>query len=404
VQKICQSLFYLKTHVKKTIELIINLKLFVFLFFITFFSVSKANILLKKNCYKKKDNNCIKYQYTIFKGDQIGTILNQSGVNINDILKLIKKDSCLNVINIGDTFSWTINKSGELLELKWYFSKIQKKIYKRVSNNFIVINHFPKILLKNKIILIKKNSNFFKSAQKSGLNKNEIYEIIKAIKWQINFNKLNIGSNFNLIFLYKSDSLEKTKKNRYLLGIKLNNFGKTYYSIRAFNESFYNINGLNEKNDFMDFSFLKKYRISSKFNLNRLHPITHRVSRHLGIDLAMPEGTPVLATSNGQVKKAEFNSIAGFFIEIEHLNQFKTRYMHLKKILIHPGDEIKKGEKIALSGNTGRTTGPHLHYEIWNNNCAINPMNVQYLFFKILTNEEKKIFLKESKKILKMLK
>jgi murein DD-endopeptidase len=186
---------------------------------------------------------------------------------------------------------------------------------------------------------------------------------------------------------------KKTKNKKVLLGVKLNNLDKEYFAIKAFNGKFYDINGFNESKKLINFSFLKKYRISSPFNLHRLNPVTHRISRHLGIDLAMPQGTPVIATSNGKIIKAQFNKVAGFYISLKNKNYYTTRYMHLKK-----------GQKIALSGNTGRTTGPHLHYEIWIKNRAINPIKAKCIFSEPLTNSERMKYLKESKKILLKLK
>lgn len=338
------------------------------------------------------------YHHIIQKKEQIISLLDKSGVNLKDILKLIKKDkSILNNLKNGQHLSWKVNKSGTLIELIWKISNFQKKIYRQHKRQFLS-NIYSKNFLLCKTIFIKKHSTFFRSALQSGLNQSEINSIIKALQWQVDFHKLNIGSNFNLIF---SHNLMNNKN--ILLGVKLNNSGKKYYSIRASNGNFYDINGYNKKNYFINFAFLNKYRISSEFNLHRLNPVTHRVARHLGVDFAMPQGTPVLATTNGKIIQACFNKIAGFYVVLKNKNHFVTRYMHLKKILVKTGDIVKIGEKIALSGNTGRTTGPHLHYEIWINNHAVNPMKIILKYSGTLTEKEKKDYLKESKEILKYL-
>ncbi|QFQ32492.1 peptidoglycan DD-metalloendopeptidase family protein [Buchnera aphidicola (Aphis fabae)] len=276
------------------------------------------------------------------------------------------------------------------------------KNYKKIQNESDFLPYSSKNIFIKKIIYIKKNSNFFKSAYESGLNLSDINTIIKAIEWQINFRKLNINSTFNLIFLKKQINSKKNKN--ILLGIKVNNLGKTYYAIRATNGNFYNINGINKSKMIMDFSFLKKYRISSHFNLHRLHPITHHISRHLGVDLAMPEGTLVLSTSNGEITKTAFSKTSGFYIVLNNKNQYTTKYMHLKKILVTVGQKIKINQKIALSGNTGRTTGPHLHYEIWINKHAINPIYAQASFIEPLTQKELISYFKTSQIILSKLK
>jgi len=335
------------------------------------------------------------YKHIVQKGENITSLLIKSGVNTKDIFTLIKKDNAiLNNIQPNQELYWKTNEFNELLELKWIISPLKKKIYKKNNHNFIMVNNVLKDDLIYKNIFIKKKSNFFSSASKIGLNQHDIMNVVQAFKWQVNFHKLNIGSVFHIVFLHNF----QCNKN-ILLGVKLNNAGKTYYSIRACNGHFYDINGCNKQQKWIDLSLLKKYRISSKFNLHRLHPVTHHVSRHLGIDLAMPKGTPIFSTTNGKIIKTHFDKISGFYIVLKHDDFCITRYMHLKKILVKQGDNVKIGQKIALSGNTGRTTGPHLHYEIWINNQAVDPLNVKNLFCDTLTEKEKKIYINDSKKI-----
>ena len=286
------------------------------------------------------------------------------------------------------------NLSNNNIKMKFFNNK---KIYPSYLNPRLSNHTFIK-----KTINIKKNSNFYRSAYAKGLNLSEINTIIKAMEWQISFRKLHIDSSFDLIFLQNENHLKNNKN--ILLGIKLKNLTKTYYAIRANNGNFYDINGFNKSQMIMDFSLLKKYRISSYFNLHRIHPITHHISRHLGVDLAMPKGTVVLATSNGTIIKTAFNNISGLYIVLNHNNQYMTKYMHLKKILVQVGQKIKINQKIALSGNTGRTTGPHLHYEIWINQRAINPILARSKFIEPLQGEELRLYFKISQIILSQLK
>ncbi|WP_186821873.1 murein DD-endopeptidase MepM [Buchnera aphidicola] len=395
----------------KIIKILINIIFIIILILLSncnFLTNTEESFLNQKNLQQKKEFKKFKkikeylktYENIVTYGDKISVLLKKSGVKINDILQLIKSDKNLNNLKIGQKIYWKRDKLGNLITLKWYISKFQKKIYKRYKNEFKY--NKSDFVLEKKSIYIKKNSNFFKSANQAGLNQSEINTIIEAIEWQINFHKLNIGSKFHLIFLNKKTNNKKTSKT--LLGIKLDNLDKEYFSIKAQNGRFYDANGFNKSEEPINFSFLKKYRISSPFNLHRLNPVTHRISRHLGIDLAMPQGTPVIATSNGKIIKAQFNKIAGFYISLKNNNYYTTRYMHLKKILVKVGQKVKKGQIIAFSGNTGRTTGPHLHYEIWINHHAIDPIKAKCIFLQQLTKKERIRYLQESKKILSKLK
>ena len=98
-------------------------------------------------------------------------------------------------------------------------------------------------------------------------------------------------------------------------------------------------------------------------------------TNHKGIDIAVPEGTDVAAADGGKVSKVEYNNSRGFYVEISHGNGRVTRYQHLKGWYVQKGDAISKGQIIAASGNTGHSTGPHLHFEVLENGTPVNPMN-----------------------------
>ncbi len=95
--------------------------------------------------------------------------------------------------------------------------------------------------------------------------------------------------------------------------------------------------------------------------------------KHDGIDIAVREGTPVVATATGEVVFAGWDKDYGFLVIIDHGNEFRTVYGHNQKILISAGDRVYRGQAIALSGNTGRSTAPHLHYGILKNGEPVDP-------------------------------
>ncbi len=100
---------------------------------------------------------------------------------------------------------------------------------------------------------------------------------------------------------------------------------------------------------------------------------------HKAVDIAAQTGTPIIAPANGIVIKVTYNKRFGNLVVISHGDIFKTVYGHLEKVFVKPGDIVKKGDLIGLVGNTGLSTGPHLHYEIWKNGKPVNPM--KYLKF-----------------------
>ncbi len=118
----------------------------------------------------------------------------------------------------------------------------------------------------------------------------------------------------------------------------------------------------------------------------RKDPFTHKPAIHYGIDLTGPSGANVNTTGDGVVSRAKRSLFGyGLYVEVDHGYGYKTRYAHLKKILVKQGQKVKRGEVVGLMGNTGRSTGTHLHYEIRVNNKPVNP--VYYFDFDITAEE-----------------
>lgn len=118
---------------------------------------------------------------------------------------------------------------------------------------------------------------------------------------------------------------------------------------------------------------LEDTRLTSDYGM-RTHPVLGGRRSHNGVDLAAPTGTPIYATADGMVSKAERFSSYGNYVSIEHGAQLQTRYAHMSSIVARAGQRVKKGELIGYVGSTGRSTGPHLHYEVRVAGEAVNPI------------------------------
>ena len=141
-----------------------------------------------------------------------------------------------------------------------------------------------------------------------------------------------------------------------------------------------------QKQLFLDFKVYERFldhtpslwpvhaRISSPFGV-RFHPIFRRYFRHEGVDLAVEYGTKIRAAADGRVSFAGWAEGYGLLIRLDHDYGFETRYGHNSRLLVHAGETVKKGQVICLSGNTGESTGPHLHYEVRMNNKPVNPVS-----------------------------
>jgi murein DD-endopeptidase MepM/ murein hydrolase activator NlpD len=117
---------------------------------------------------------------------------------------------------------------------------------------------------------------------------------------------------------------------------------------------------------------LEDATLTSDFGM-RTHPVLGSRRNHKGIDLAAPSGTPVYASADGVVGKAEWFSSYGNYIQIEHGGEMQTRYAHLSGYAVAAGEQVRKGQLIGFVGSTGRSTGPHLHYEVRVAGAAVDP-------------------------------
>ena len=114
-------------------------------------------------------------------------------------------------------------------------------------------------------------------------------------------------------------------------------------------------------------------KLTSAFGM-RDHPILRQRRRHNGVDLAAPTGTPVYATADGMVEMAQYYGSYGNYVQIGHGGDMETRYAHLSSYTVRDGEQVRKGDLIGYVGSTGRSTGPHLHYEVRVSSEPVNPI------------------------------
>jgi murein DD-endopeptidase MepM/ murein hydrolase activator NlpD len=117
------------------------------------------------------------------------------------------------------------------------------------------------------------------------------------------------------------------------------------------------------------------FRMTSGFGM-RVDPFTHTLARHEGLDFTAMHGTPILAAADGLVTRSGWEDTYGNIVEVTHAEGFMTRYAHISKRLVTEGQRIKRGQHIADVGSTGRSTGPHLHYEVFRHGHVLNPTQV----------------------------
>ncbi|WP_085246929.1 murein DD-endopeptidase MepM [Gilliamella mensalis] len=341
-----------------------------------------------------KDNTV---QYTIVRGDTLHDILIRYNVNRNDIYQLTTKFKQLANLRIGQQISWTTDDNHNLQTFSWTISSNNIRIYEKSGVEFVESSEIAEVVPQNIVIKGDIKSSFVADARKSGLTSNEIGIITRALQWRLDFRRLQVGDKFSVVLTREMHG--KSLSNSQLLGVRVKNGTKDYYAILADDGTYYDIDGNSLSQSFFRYPLAKKARVSSEFNPRRLHPVTGQIAPHNGVDFAVSRGTPVLSVGNGEVVIAKYSGSAGNYIAIRHGRQYMTTYMHLDKILVKPGQQVKQGDQIGLSGNTGRSTGPHLHFELHINNKPVNPLTASLPISEGLTGKSKKAFLSKVKSI-----
>lgn len=317
------------------------------------------------------------FSYVVTKGDKLRDVLEQSGVGNSVANALIRQYPALGKLEPGQQFYWILDNYGELEYMNWLVSEKEERIYERQDNGKFAYQRIEKTgVWRQDVVKGVIQGSFARSLRNVGLSDRQINQLAVGLQSQIATSKLNNGDRFAI--LVKREYINGTVTDvGNVEGILIESDKKRYYAIQAANGRYYSNHGETLTKGFARQPLLFAARVSSPFNPRRLHPITKRVRPHNGVDFGIPTGTPIIAPSDGVVEHVAFQARgAGRYIKIRH-GHITTVYMHLSKPLVKAGQRVRKGERIALSGNTGGSTGPHLHYEFHINGRPVNPMTVK---------------------------
>ena len=346
------------------------------------------------------------FSYTVTEGDTLKDVLVLSGLDDSSVQPLITLDPELAHLKAGQQFYWILDKNDNLEYLNWLVSEKEERIYERLEDG-----KFKRQVIKKKSIWRKEvlkgeiQNSLNSSLREKGLDTRQISQLSNALQWQVSLRKLKKGTQFAILVSreYLGDKLTGQGN---VEALRISSGGKNYYAVQAANGRYYNQQGETLGKGFARYPLQRQARVSSPFNPNRRHPVTGRIRPHKGVDFSVSQGTPVIAPADGIVEKVAYQAGgAGRYVMLRHGREYQTVYMHLSKSLVKAGQTVKKGERIALSGNTGISTGPHLHYEFHINGRAVNPLTVKLPGTSSgMSSAERKQFLVRVREAEKMLK
>tara|TARA_B100000989_G_scaffold254505_1_gene203208 strand:- start:1697 stop:2989 length:1293 start_codon:yes stop_codon:yes gene_type:complete len=368
------------------------------------------NIYLKKTLnhfFNELEPRFKKINHSILPGETFDNILEMYSIKKSEIIEIRKKISRkvnLNKLNPNQKITFILDQSSSLIkEFTFQISNTEKIYLSRKSE----INEFnQKIIVTklNKDVFYKENiilNSLYKSASNKKIPPNIIIEFARIYGFQVDFQRdIRKRDSFQIMYEVFIDDNEKTIETGKILYANLKLSGQDnslYYFDKNGSEGHYDKNGKSVKKALMK-TPINGARLSSPFGM-RKHPIDGFNKMHRGTDFAAPMGTPIMASGDGVVKKAGWCGGGGNCVVIRHNSTYTTVYAHMSKFAkgIKSGLRVKQAQIIGFVGSTGKSTGPHLHYEVIINGKKINSQKLKLPSGKILKGEERKLF--ETKKI-----
>ena len=413
---------FFKFKIKKNLEILSLIVLILFtVLSTTYFNLEKKNnreiynnfidnVYFKKTLKHIVDNlepKYKKFKHKIKSGETFDKILESYSIDKSEITKIkssLQKKTNINKLNTKQIIEFSLDKTNnKIKEFSFQISNTQKINLKRntLEDNFneeiFTIKLEKKIFYKEDIIL----QSLYKSAIDQKIPANIIIEFAEIYGFQVDFQRdIRKKDKFQIMYeVYLNEKKETIEIGEILFAnLKLSgqdNF--LYYFDKEGSEGHYDKNGKSIKKALMK-TPINGARLSSSFGM-RKHPIDGFNKMHRGTDFAAPMGTPIMASGDGVVKKAGWCGGGGNCVKIKHNSTYQTVYAHMSKFArgIKAGVRVKQGQTIGYVGSTGKSTGPHLHYEVIINGKKVNSQKLKLPSGKILKGKERKQF--ETKKI-----
>ena len=369
-----------------------------------------SNIYLKKTINHLFDNLEPKFKkvnHKIIQGETFDSILEGYSISkkeISEIKSQLSKKVNLNKLSTSHKIRFTIDQSSNVVKnFIFQISNTEKVFLTRDLNTdkfnqkIIVTRLNKKIIYRENIIL----QSLYKSAVDQKVPVNTIIEFARIYGFQVDFQRdIRKKDSFQIMYEVFLDDNKKIIETGNIIFANLKLSGQDnslYFFNKKGSEGHYDKNGKSIKKALMK-TPINGARLSSPFGM-RKHPIDGFNKMHRGTDFAAPMGTPIMASGDGVVKKAGWCGGGGNCVVIKHNSTYQTVYAHMSKFAngIRSGKRVKQGQTIGYVGSTGKSTGPHLHYEVIVNGKKINSQTLKLPSGKILRGEERKLF--ETKKI-----
>ena len=394
------------------------------LFFLLFFTIAVAlyinhqknlNLIkynnLLNNIYLKKTISEIinnleprfkKYNHKIKPGETFDKILKKYSINKKEIIEikenLLKKIN-INKLNTNQKIQIIVDQTNNRIKEFIFQISNTEKIYLSRVNGKTKFNQKIVTLKLDKKIIFKENTilqSLYKAATDQNIPPNTIIEFARIYGFQVDFQRdIRKDDKFQIMYEVFIDKNKKIVETGEIIFANLRLSGQDnslYYFDKKDALGHYDKNGKSVQKALMK-TPINGARLSSSFGL-RKHPIDGFTKMHRGTDFAAPKGTPIMASGNGIIKKVGWCGGGGNCIKIKHNSTYETVYAHMSKFArgMKNGVRVKQGQTIGYVGSTGKSTGPHLHYEVIVNGKKVNSQTLKLPSGKILKGKNRQLF------------
>ena len=353
---------------------------------------------LLTNKFEKQFN---KVTSSVKKGQSLNSILTDAGASqqeIFEISKVLKKFINLKTINTNQVFEILTHKdTGEIIRLTINLDNINSlHVFKK--NKEFVANKIEKVLYKKTTLAEGMiNSSMYQAAEKEKIDPEVIVNFAGIFGFEIDFQRdIRRGDIFQIVYDKYVDDDGELQKNGDIIYAYMKNNGREIALYRFVDNKgipgYYRTNGKSIEKALMK-TPINGARLSSTFGM-RKHPILGYNKMHRGTDFAAPTGTPIMASGSGIIEQVGWNGAYGKYIRIKHNSKYKTAYAHLNGYArgIKKGAKVRQGQIIGYVGSTGRSTGPHLHYEVLVNGKRMNSQRLKLPSGRTLRGEDREKF------------
>ena len=408
-----QIIFFLR----ENLRIIGLISLVTFAIAVALYSNYQKNLDSKKynnfidNVYLKKTINEIinnleprykKYNHKIKSGETFDKILKEYSINKNEIIEikesLLKKVN-INKLNTNQKIQFVVDQTNNKIKEFIFQISNTEKIYLSRDNEVTKFNQKILTVELDKKVIFKENTilqSLYKAATDQNIPPNTIIEFARIYGFQVDFQRdIRKDDKFQIMYEVFIDKNKKVIETGEIIFANLKLSGQNnslFYFDKEDVIGHYDKNGKSVQKALMK-TPINGARLSSSFGL-RKHPIDGFTKMHRGTDFAAPKGTPIMASGNGIIKKVGWCGGGGNCIKIRHNSTYETVYAHMSKFArgMKTGVRVKQGQTIGFVGSTGKSTGPHLHYEVIVNGKKVNSQTLKLPSGKILKGKNRQLF------------